>query len=777
MENLRAFLKEFGLGGWLLLVATIVWCFAVYGGYRFSVTENIQGFDLLNGRCWFEPCQVDGIQGPEWLYRVVVTPGQDFAGHSGTLLSTSYSPDSSRIVSGGIDGTVRQWDATTGAPVGSPLEGHRGRVRSVSYSPDGSRIVSGGEDGTVRQWDAGDGSPQGPRMEGHGGAVLSVSYSPDGSRIVSGGHDDAVYQWDTEDGGALLVFAERVHRGEVWSVSYSPDGTRIVSGGHDGTVRQWDAEDGTLVGPPLEGHGDLALSVSYSPDGSRIVSGGRDGTVRQWDAGDGTPVGPPLEGHRGEVWSVSYSPDGSRIVSGGRDGTVRQWNSEDGTPLGPPVEELGGQVRSVSYSPDGHQIVSGGYDGRVRQWDVRSLTPPILTWLLLLGVIINSFLSMRIVFAAWHDVSVRRPNVPALVSDGPISDLKQATDAMQEVVTRISDFVRNPNSSAPFTFAVTGQWGSGKSSLMKMVEQMLRDDHIPCIWFNAWHHQNETHLFAALMESIRLNAVVPRSLRRFGSSLEFRGRLIWQRLRTTPTAVALFFTLLLLAVYAVCLLGKQVDLGQIKWQGIFLDVDSLNWKVLFGNSWAFPLPLAFLFLILNSRWNPLKAFGVTPASLARATTAWVQVTRFRDRLSFREQFGHAFGEVCQAFGSRRIVIIIDDLDRCRPEQVVQILEALNFLTSRGDCFVLLGIDESQVEHAVGLYYREIAEETKRESAYGEYGGGEIKNRDASVSGKIGSDEYTARRLYARNYLKKLINLRVPVPVVDDRDLSHLREAG
>ena len=249
----------------------------------------------------------------------------------------------------------------------------------------------------------------------------------------------------------------------------------------------------------------------------------------------------------------------------------------------------------------------------------------------------------------------------------------------------------------------------------------------------------------------------------FGSVLG-QHRLRWRR----------FFALLLLAVYAVCVLGKEVELGRIEWQGIFLDVDSLDWKVLFGNNWAFPVPLAFLFVILNSRRNPLKAFGVTPASLTRATTAWVQLTRFRDRLSFREQFGHAFGEVCQAFGSRRIVIIIDDLDRCRPEQVVQILEALNFLTSRGDCFVLLGIDESQVEHAVGLYYREIAEETKRESAYGEYDGGEIKNRDASVSGKIGSDEYAARRLYARNYLKKLINLRVPVPVVDDRDLSDLR---
>ena len=515
-------------------------------------------------------------------------------------------------------------------------------------------------------------------------------------------------------------------------------------------------------------------SVSYSPDGSRIASGGDDGTIRQWDAEDGTLLGTPLVGHQGRVQTVSYSHDGSRIASGGEDGTIRQWDAEDGTPLGTPLEGHQGWVRSVSYSPEGSRIVSGGEDGRVRQWKYSTLVPPLSIWLLLLGVICNSFFLPRIFLKAWHAVESQRPNIPALVSDGPISDLAQASDAGRKVVSRITDFVRNPNASAPFTFAITGQWGSGKSSLMKMVEQVLCNDHIPCIWFNAWHHQNETHLFAALMESIRLNAVVPRSLRRFGSSLEFRGRLIWQRFMKAPFSVGLFSAFVLLIVYAVFLLGKQFELGRIEWEGIFPDVDSVDWKTIFGDNWAFPLPLALLFLILNSRWNPLKAFGVTPASLTRTTAAWFQIPIFRDRLSFREQFGHAFGEVCKAFGPRRLVIIIDDLDRCRPEQIVEILEALNFLTSAGECFILLGIDESQVEHAVGLYYGKIAEETMKESTDTEQGADKIGKRNGEVGG---AGEYEARRSYARNYLKKLINLRITVPVIDDRELSQLRQAG
>ena len=107
----------------------------------------------------------------------------------------AFSPDGRRIVSGGVDGTVRVWDATTGEPIGAPLSGHATTVASVAFSPDGRHIVSGSADKTLRVWDAGTGQQVGPPLAGHTHTVKSVAFSPDGTRIASASEDPTVRLW------------------------------------------------------------------------------------------------------------------------------------------------------------------------------------------------------------------------------------------------------------------------------------------------------------------------------------------------------------------------------------------------------------------------------------------------------------------------------------------------------------------------------------------------------------------------------------------------------
>ncbi|KAI5115833.1 hypothetical protein M0805_001517 [Coniferiporia weirii] len=310
-----------------------------------------------------------------WDAQTGSTVGGPLMGHSGSVLSVSYSPNGRHIVSGSSDKTLRIWDVQTENAVGRPLSGHSGSVQSVAYSPDGRHIVSGSSDKTLIIWDAQNGSSVGQPLTGHSDWVRSVAYSSDGRHIISGSSDKTLRIWDTQTKnpvGRPLTG----HSGSILSVAYSFDAKHIVSGSSDMTLRIWDAQTGKAVGEPLVGHQSSVLSVSYSLDGRYIVSGSSDETLRVWDACSRSAVGEPLTSHSGSVCSVACSPDGRHTVSGSDDKTLRIWDIHSGSPA--PKESVidkSYSILSVAYSPDGMYIASGSSDKALRIWDAYTGRP------------------------------------------------------------------------------------------------------------------------------------------------------------------------------------------------------------------------------------------------------------------------------------------------------------------------------------------------------------------------------------------------------------------
>ncbi|KAI4217098.1 MAG: hypothetical protein LQ351_000407 [Letrouitia transgressa] len=81
-------------------------------------------------------------------------PARMFTGHTGNVTSLSCSPSGKILASADDVGTIILWDLTPGKLL-KRMRGHgKGGIWSLSWSVESTTLVSGGADGTVRVWDA-----------------------------------------------------------------------------------------------------------------------------------------------------------------------------------------------------------------------------------------------------------------------------------------------------------------------------------------------------------------------------------------------------------------------------------------------------------------------------------------------------------------------------------------------------------------------------------------------------------------------------------------------
>jgi hypothetical protein len=214
-----------------------------------------------------------------------------------------------------------------------------------------------------------------------------------------------------------------------------------------------------------------------------------------------------------------------------------------------------------------------------------------------------------------------------------------------EFIKHIAEVVRH--SDPPKGIAINGYWGSGKTSALLQLHQKLtgilptssekpNNLDITPVWFEAWRYQNETIPIVALLQEIRS---------KFS---------LWNNF-----------------------LDETKKLAGITLTGVLGAFDA-TLKAASGG-------------IMSPVLGKIPEIG----------TQW-EKDHYETKLASQHLSQLLEDAIEKALGSSggKLVIFIDDLDRCTPETALKLLEGIKVYLNLKNCVVIFGMDQRQIENSL-----------------------------------------------------------------------------
>jgi len=268
------------------------------------------------------------------------------------------------------------------------------------------------------------------------------------------------------------------------------------------------------------------------------------------------------------------------------------------------------------------------------------------------------------------------------------------------------------SADTPITVGIFGPWGSGKTSLMRLIAERLAGRRTAAhrrahgVWFNAWQYERDE---AALWRALLLHVL--EGLREGDVSEEDAQQIEDWRMR----------------LYADV---DRTEFGslQIDWPAAGKAALKLGLSFVPG-----PSTLANLAQLVR---GDLETFEDLTTAFRRE-----RVEIQRRRLSLLEEFHASFAHLVREYIRARnglLVVFVDDLDRCMPRRAVEVLETIKLYLDAPGCAFVIAADRDVIERVVQAQY-----------------GGQASGTEAGGM------------VEGRSYLEKLVQLPFHLPPLEE----------
>jgi hypothetical protein len=206
----------------------------------------------------------------------------------------------------------------------------------------------------------------------------------------------------------------------------------------------------------------------------------------------------------------------------------------------------------------------------------------------------------------------------------------------------------------PMVVCLDAPWGQGKTTFLRMWEQYLRDNSVPTIYFNAWENDFTDDALISLIGEISSGIEEFSTSEDISKTKEYlnkaKGFGITLLKRTVPVA------------------AKVATAGA-------LDLDKITEQALAG-----------------------FAESIAKEELENYEKSKKSLSSFRDSLQ----------ELATSISSKEdpkpLVFIIDELDRCRPNFSIEVLEKAKHFFNVNNIVFVLGADKTQLGHSIKAVY-------------------------------------------------------------------------